>query len=101
MGTTPEPNLCGRRDPRGYGLGKSLRRKDKGVKEEVFVGEREAKQAAWTSRESFMRLGKEKAKLLLTWRRKSEILRTIFEVGYVSSFLRSTPRSNPYAVSLS
>ncbi len=45
--------------------------------------------------------GKEKAKLCLTWRKKSEILRTIFEVGYASGFLRSTPRSNPYVISLS
>jgi hypothetical protein len=37
----------------------------------------------------------------LTGRMKSEILRAIFEVGYVSGFLRSTPRSNPCAVSLS
>jgi alpha-D-ribose 1-methylphosphonate 5-triphosphate synthase subunit PhnL len=46
-------------------------------------------------------VGKEKAKLFLTWRKKSEILRAIFEVGYVSGFLRSIPRSNAYAVSLS
>jgi hypothetical protein len=43
----------------------------------------------------------QKAKYFLTERTKSEILREIFEVGYVAGILRSTPRSNPYAVSLS
>ena len=45
--------------------------------------------------------GKEKAKLFLTRRKKSEILPGISEVGHVVSILRSTPRSNPYAVPLS
>lgn len=45
--------------------------------------------------------GKEKAKLFLTWRTKSEILRAIFEVGYVSGYPRCTLRSNPRVVSLS
>ena len=45
--------------------------------------------------------GKEKAKLFLTRRIKSEMLLMIFEVGYVTGFLRSRPRDNSYAVSLS
>ena len=46
-------------------------------------------------------LGKEKAKIFLTWRKKSEILRRIFEVGHVVSILRSTLRITSCVVPLS
>jgi hypothetical protein len=72
-----------------------------GVKEEVYAGSEKQNRRGGVAVSPCRIVGKEKAKLFLTWRIKSEILREIFEVGYVSGFLRSIPRSNSYAVSLS